>query len=360
MTAKYRSPLNQTVSTTATDLWNDSCAVSELEASIADGAVGATTNPTIVLTVLKKELAKWKAPIQRIVAENPTATEDDVAWKVIEEMGLTGAKLLMPIFEREKGVKGRLSMQTNPIYYRDAVALTEQAVHFNSLAPNIQVKMPVTAAGVTAFEEATYRGVTINATVSFTVAQAIAVAEAVERGLKRREAEGLSTDIHPACTIMIGRTDDWLKIVAKREGVLTDPGTLEWAGVAVMKKAYKIFKERGYRTRLLVAAYRNHLHWSQFIGGDIILTIPYDWQVLYNKSDVEVKERINDPVDPAIIDELYRKFPDFRRAYDEDGLTVEEFERYGATARTLRTFIEHYRELLGIVRDVMIPNPEKA
>jgi len=127
-----------------------------------------------------------------------------------------------------------------------------------------------------------------------------------------------------------------------------------------MKKAYKIFKERGYRTRLLVAAYRNHLHWSQFIGGDIILTIPYDWQVLYNKSDVEVKERINDPVDPAIIDELYRKFPDFRRAYDEDGLTVEEFERYGATARTLRTFIEHYRELLGIVRDVMIPNPEKA
>jgi len=183
MTAKYRSPLNQTVSTTATDLWNDSCAVSELEASIADGAVGATTNPTIVLTVLKKELAKWKAPIAKIVAENPTATEDDVAWKVIEEMGLTGAELLMPIFEREKGVKGRLSMQTNPIYYRDAVALTEQAVHFNSLAPNIQVKMPVTAAGVTAFEEATYRGVTINATVSFTVAQAIAVAEAVERGL---------------------------------------------------------------------------------------------------------------------------------------------------------------------------------
>ena len=67
----------------------------------------------------------------------------------------------------------------------------EQAVHFAGLAPNIQVKIPVTAAGVAAIEEATYRGVVINATVSFALPQAIAVAEAVERGLERRAAEGL-------------------------------------------------------------------------------------------------------------------------------------------------------------------------
>lgn len=357
---KYLSPLHETVSTTVTDVWNDSCAVSELQYSIANGSVGATTNPSIVLSVLKKELGAWKGSIARLVADNPAASEDVIAWKLIEEMGLRGAELLMPIFEREKGRKGRLSMQTSPVYYMDTKALVDQAVHFDSLAPNIQVKMPVTAAGVLGFEEATYRGVTINATVSFTVAQAVAVAEAVERGLKRREKEGLPTDhIYPACTLMIGRVDDWLKIVAKREGITLTPGHLDWAGVAVMKKAYKIFKERGYRTRLLAAAYRNHWHWSELIGGDVILTIPYDWQVLFNKSDVPVKERMQNPVDPAIVDELYRKFADFRRAYDEDGMKPEEFIGYGATARTLRTFIEHYRELLGIVRDVMIPNPDK-
>ena len=43
-------------------------------------------------------------------------------------------------------------------------------------------------------EEATYRGVSVNATVSFSVAQALAAAEAVERGLRRREAEGLPVD----------------------------------------------------------------------------------------------------------------------------------------------------------------------
>lgn len=84
---------------------------------------------------------------QQIIAANPTWSEDKVAWKLIEEMGLKGAAMLMPIFEREKGRKGRLSMQTSPTYYRDAKSLVEQAVHFNSLAPNIQVKIPVTQAG---------------------------------------------------------------------------------------------------------------------------------------------------------------------------------------------------------------------
>ncbi len=68
--------------------------------------------------------------------------------------------------------------------------MVEQGVHFSSLAPNIQVKFPVTAAGLEAIERATAAGVSINATVCFTLPQAIAVAEAVERGLATLEAGG--------------------------------------------------------------------------------------------------------------------------------------------------------------------------
>ena len=57
---------------------------------------------------------------------------------------------------------------------------------------------------------------------------------------------------------------------------------------------------------------------------------------------------------------ILKKADNFRRAYDEDGMTPGEFDHYGATARTLRTFIEHYHELQGIVRDAMIPNPDKG
>lgn len=359
-TQGVESPMFLTATMSVTDYWNDSCSIDELSYAIANGAVGATTNPSIVLNVLKKELALWKDPLTRLISDNPRSTEEQIAWRLIEQMALKSAALLMPIFERENGKKGRLSMQTNPANYRNAEALIEQAVHFHELAPNIQVKIPVTPAGITAFEEATYRGVTINATVCFTVPQAIAVAQAVERGLARREREGKPTkQIFPACTIMVGRLDDWIKVAATRDGVLLTPGYADWAGVAAFKKAYAIFRERGYRARLLSAAYRNHLHWSEFMGGDVILTIPYEWQVLFNKSTIEVKERMSHPVEQKIIDELYTLIPDFRRAYDEDGMAIDEFEQFGATARTLRTFCDHYHELLGIVRDFMIPNPDK-
>ena len=102
----------------------------------------------------------------------------------------------------------------------------EQAVHFSGIAPNIIVKIPVTAAGIEAIEEATWRGVSINATVSFTVPQAIAVAEAVERGLSRRGREGKDiAHMGPVCTIMVGRLDDWLKVSAEKEGTIVDPGS---------------------------------------------------------------------------------------------------------------------------------------
>jgi transaldolase len=355
----YKSPLHQTVTTTATDLWNDSCSVQELTYALDHGAVGATTNPTIVVDVLKKEMSLWRTRIDEIIAGNSTWSEDRVTWALIEEMAVRGAGMLMPVFERTQGRKGRLSIQTNPTFYRDAEAIVAQAIHFHGLAPNMQVKIPVTSAGIVAIEEATCLGVNINATVCFTVPQALAVAEAVERGLQRRAAAGNPVeDMAPVCTIMMGRLDDSLQAAAKRDAIVTNPGYLHWAGIAAIKKAYAIYRRRGYRARMLGAAYRHHMHWSELIGGDVILTIPYQWQLLYNSSDIEVKERMQLPVDPEIVDELYRHFADFRLAYDEDGMTVEQFDSFGATVRTLRTFIGSYHELVGMVRDFMLPNPD--
>ena len=148
-------------------------------------------------------------------------------------------------------------------------------------------------------EEATYRGVSVNCTVSFSVAQALAAAEAVERGLRRREAEGLPVDdMGPVITLMMGRLEDWLRTLAERDGVVCDPDALPWSGVAVFKRAYTIMRERGLRARLLGAAIRHHYHWSELIGGDCVITLPSVWQKRFNGSSVEVRSRIDDPVDP--------------------------------------------------------------
>src|SRR5215831_10332501 len=251
----FRSRLHQMTQTTRTELWNDSASIDELTASIADGAVGATCNPVIAVTVLKREMQFWRPRILALLEELPTATEDQIGWRLVEEMSARAAAVLKPVFDQHKGVNGRLSIQTDPRFYRDTAAILRQADHFSRLADNMIVKIPVTRAGIPAIEEATYRGISINATVSFTVPQCIAVAEAVERGLVRREREGLDvSSMGPVCTIMVGRLDDWLKVRHEMDGISIDPGYLEWAGVAVFKKAYRIFQERGYRVRLLSAA----------------------------------------------------------------------------------------------------------
>jgi transaldolase len=352
----YKSPLHEMTQTTPTCLWNDSASIEELTYSIEHGAVGATCNPVIVVGVLKKEMAAWKDRIRSLIDEMPTATEDQIGWQIVREISVKAAGLLQPIFERQHGRNGRLSIQTDPRLYRNTKAILEQATEFSLLAPNIIVKIPVTRAGLPAIEEATYRGVSINATVSFTLPQAVAVAEAVERGLKRRESEGkeIST-MGPVCTIMVGRLDDWLKAVAEKESITTDPGYLEWAGVAVFKKAYQIFRERGYRIRLLSAAFRNHMHWSEFIGGDVVISPPCSWQRRYNASDIPVVPRIDKAVEPKIVDELSKKFIDFRRAFAEGGLSIEEFDSFGPTRRTLRQFIAGCGELGAIMRDFMLP-----
>lgn len=359
MGSQEKVPLQEMVETTDTDYWNDSCSVQELNYAIPNGAVGATTNPVIVYNVLQKELDLWEDRIREIAAQNPTYDEDQVAWQLIEEMAIKGAELLEPVFERENGLKGRISIQTNAKFYRNADAMVEQAVRFHGLAPNMQVKMPATKAGIAAMEEATYRGVNLNATVCFTVPQAVAAGEAVERGLKRREAEGLETgSMSPVITIMVGRVDDWLKVVADNTHILVNPAYLDLAGVAVMKNAMKVFKTKGLRARLLAAAYRNWNHVAELIGGHLIHTLPYKWQVRFNGSDMAVKNTAEIDPDPEMITVLKSNFPDFVKAYEPDGMTIDEFDGYGATRRTLRQFIGGYESLLAIIRDLLIPNPD--
>ncbi|MDR1587321.1 MAG: transaldolase family protein [Treponema sp.] len=357
--AEGQSLLHSMTLTSPTEFWNDSCSTSELSYAIENGATGGTSNPTIVGQVLKKEFDNWKPRIVELIAQNPNAAEDFIAWRIMEEITVNAAKLLKPVYDKNKGRNGRLSIQTNAQFYRNPGAIVEQAVYFNSLYPNNNIKVPVTRAGVEAIEELSYQGVSVNATVSFTVPQVITVAEAVERGMGRRKKEGKDISaMSPVCTIMVGRLDDWLKVIMNKKGIVTEPGYLEWAGVAAAKKAYRLYKERGYRTRLLNAAYRNHYHWSEFIGGDMSMTIPFEWQKKFNASDVEVKNRIDDPVDPAIIAELEKKFPDFRRAYDEKGMKPEEFDEFGATRRTLLAFIGSYTDLVALVRSIMIVDPD--
>lgn len=338
------------------DWWNDSGVPDELGEAVALGAVGGTSNPVIVSQAVQARPDLCLPLIDRLITDHPADTEDDIAWKLIHTLAADAAARLRPVYDATRGAKGFLSSQVSPKYYPNQELMVIQATQLASLAPNIAIKAPATAVGLRAIEEMTARGIRINATVSFSVAQAVAVAHALERGLQRARAAGRDADgIRPYITLMIGRVDDHLKRVAEARGIATTPGLLDWAGIAVFKHAHRLFRQRGYPGTLLAAAYRHEGHWSQIIGREVLQTIPYSWWTKFNVGPTAPTLTIDQPVDDAILAELRAKFPDFVRAHDEDGMRPAEFIGYGATQHTLQQFLGGYGDLIRSVRARMLP-----
>jgi transaldolase len=332
------------------DFWNDSCSLSELAEAVAQGAVGATSNPVIVLNAVSGDPGSWQPVIDKLVADNPADTEDEIAWKLISTLGERAAKLLKPMHASTKGAKGFLCVQVSPKFYRSPALMIEQARSLAKIADNVAIKIPATEAGLAAMEETIAAGINVNATVSFSVAQAVAVAEAYERGMKKAEkAKRDLSQLHPYVTIMVGRVDDMLKRAKDKRSVDAAPESLAWAGIAVFKRAHQIFQERRFRSTLLAAAYRHEGHWSQLIGEDVVLSIPYKWWKQFNESTTVPTRSIGKAIDAAVLRDL-NKFDEFRQAYEPGALKPSEFVRFDASASTLNEFLEGYQKLLGIVR----------
>jgi transaldolase len=81
--------------------------------------------------------------------------------------------------------------------------------------------------------------------------------------------------------------------------------------------------------------------------------MPSSWQRRFNASSVEVRRRIKDPVESAYVEEL-RRLPDFIAAHEPDGLAVADFDGWGPSVKTLRTFIASYHELLHLVGEALL------
>ena len=344
-----------------TELWNDSCGIGEVSFALERGAVGATSNPVIVGRILKEEISSWRDRITEILRDElPEGDDIALCWQLSKEAGLKSAHLLLPLFEQTGGKRGWQAIQVDPRYYRSAHKTIAHAVELSSLERNILIKMPVSSIAPEAIEECTYRGISVNGTVCFSVSQAVAVAKAVERGLCRREAQGLSIDgMNPSCTIMAGRINDWIAEVVEQNRIPVAPEHVELAGVAVLKKVYSLFKERGYRLRVLGALNNSHWLWTHFLGGDLILTINPVWWRRLEGCSVPVVQKMDEKVPEEVIGLLSSHVEEFRKIYDEEGMAVAEFDHFGAFHRTMREFYRGYEGFLEYLRSYMLPLPDE-
>lgn len=325
----------QWLSQTSTAWWNDSGEPEQLTRALQHGATGVTTNPFLTNQALRAPQNPWTALAKNLPAD---LSAEQRAEALTGNVVRSAAKLFLPLYERSRGKQGYVCAQVNPNRAGDRPAMIAMAKRMHAWAPNITVKLPATAAGLDALEECTALGLSTTATVSFTVPQVIAVAERYRSGLSRARQAGHSP--RPCfAVIMIGRLDDYLREVAADQQTAVSEDDIRCAGLAVTKRAYQIFRERGYEATLVVAALRGVHHMLGIAGGDLTMSLHPKIQDLLLKPDVPRTLGIDTPVTPEIVDRL-NQLAEFRRAYQPDGMTPEEFITYGATQRTLSQFIE--------------------
>lgn len=339
-----------------THIWMDSFHVEDHILGLENGCVGITTSPTWVSHMVLEE--ECQLPLmQKLVRENPGKSEQELLWMLTLENAAERSKIMLPLWEKEKPYKGRFAVQVSVYDSFNKEKIVKMAKDVHALGPNMQVKIPSTKAGIEAMEEATYLGITVMATLCFSVDQAVCAAEAIERGLKRREAEGLDNSmIAPVCAVLLGMQEDWLNGYMLNNSLVIDPAAVVHAGVAVTKKVSSIYKERGFKTRVLTAYYRHLLHFREFIGGEIMMTIPARWQKRFAHCEMEIKDYMSEPVKEEYLKALLSLEP-FKLSYMEGSLDVEDFDSYAPVVMTLRYFTSSYEKAILKLRDVILPDP---
>ena len=247
------------------------------------------------------------------------------------------AKKFQPIFENTNGIQGFVCAQVNPKKQGDSGSMIEMGRRLAAWAPNIAVKLPAAAAGLRAIEELGAEGITTVGTVSFTAAQAVAIAAAQQRGIDRCRAGGKKPGM-AFSVLMVGRLDDYLRDVAQDMQADVPESDIICAGTAAIKKAYQVCKERGYEAKLMPAGMRGGYHATALAGSDMSFSLSAGILTALLK-ETEYTVHIQDAVPEDTITRL-STIPEFVRAYDVDALPEAEFIRYGASQRTLSQFIE--------------------
>jgi transaldolase len=320
---------------TNTSWWHDSAVLSELSGGIVNGAVGVTTNPLLVKQSLFSPGNPWATQLASV---SKLLTKEDKAEEIIRRITVRIAEMFEPVYRQTHGLQGYVCAQVSPRFQGDRKRMLEMGRRLHQWAPNIAVKLPVTAAGLNTLEECAAEGITVTATVSFTVAQALAVAERYRKGLQRAKANGIKPGKCFA-VIMVGRIDDYLNDVAHDGKFTGEDSDLAIVGTAIVKRTYRIFKEKNYEATLMPSGLRTTNHVTALAGGEMILSVSTKVQNLLAELTGPYEKQVDKEVDANVIKRL-NTIPEFLRAYKPDGISPSEFISFGSVQRTLSQFTD--------------------
>jgi transaldolase len=196
---------------------------------------GLTSNPTIFNQAIKNSAAYDAAIRQRLQAGK---SGEQLFFEIALEDITRAADLFRPVHERTAGVDGWVSLEVSPLLAHDSATTLREArdLHARAGRPNVFIKIPGTAEGLPAIEEATFAGIPVNVTLLFSPAQYVAAAEAWLRGIERRIEANLDPDVGSVASLFVSR---WDTAVAGK----VPPALTNRLGIAIAQQAFRAYSE---------------------------------------------------------------------------------------------------------------------
>ncbi len=332
---------------TPTRLWINNPTPDEAEKSVAAGAISCTTNPTYCMKLLQNssEEKRVYGVIDEVIKEydDDNRVADIIQQRLVKDI----LEIFLPTYEKNPNREGFVSIQGNPFLDNDSTHIINEALRYRKLGKNFITKIPATKAGLEALEALIPENMSMIATEVMGISQAIYICEMYSRVSKKC---GKYPPFY--LTHITGIFDEHLNNVAKKNNIDISPDILWQAGCIVARKQYKIFKERGYPGVMLGGGARGLHHFTEMVGSEMHITI--NWKGTADKLielDPPVVYRMFNPTPKYVIDELLNKIPDFKRAYLEDGLDIDEFKDFGPVDLFRSSFIKGWEFLLTKIKE---------
>jgi transaldolase len=324
---------------TPTRFWINNPTAAEMEKALSAGALNMTSNPSYASYLIKNEPAYMNGVIRNVIER--TGDDDEAADLVQQAIVSRALERFEPLHLQSGAKQGYVTIQGDPRLDDNPDTIIDLARQHRRLGPNCMPKIPATQAGARAMEVLIAESTPLCATEVFAVAQANYVCDLYKR-ISRESGK------RPAfyVTHITGIFDEYLKRVVEREGIEIETGILALAGCTVARKEYRMLRDAGREAILLGGGARELKHFTEFVGGDMHVTL--NWRTA--KALIELNPppvvRIDAPVPAQALAELCGKLPDFRRAFQLDGLAPEDFAKFGPVVFFRNLFLAGYGHLL--------------
>lgn len=334
---------------TPTKFWVNNVTREQAQAGIDAGALGCTQNPSYTWKMLSHptEGEYARKLLLEAIKEN---TDDNEVECILQRKLIKGVSdIFMPLWEKSHGKYGYVSIQGDPIHEDDPQIILAEARKNRMMNPNVMIKIPATEAGLIAMETLIEEETPINATEVMTLQQTIDLCEMYKNVTER-------TGKKPVVfySLITGIFNEWIRKDVAEKGIDINPDVLYQAGMAVAKKTYNVVHDRGYELQYIGGGVRVLADFYQMVGGDVNITMNWEGQgscsELIEADDIVISRLFN-PIQEVVIDELNAKLPEFRKAYWENALSVEEYEEYGAVKYFRDMFIKSWTSALAVIKE---------